>query len=248
MKITVWFFLVACLGFTQLSAETDTWYDRKDLVTTVRLEAGVALLDMRHLNDFLRNYRASSPLDIEPFSDSNFIFGVGLEASYKRLILGFNTYFTLTQVNEPGPFNLYQLKFFTYGGGIRTGWMLLPEKSFFNLIPAIEFGYSYINTTFPNPYIVEYEGASDPVMESYVINAGYYTANGTYFGTELTSRISFSQRFSLDFTARYRFVNYNQFHFESSKEVTYITGSSDRSNDQIVLSASLAFHFLQDDR
>ena len=162
-------------------------------------------------------------------------FNVG--AQYKQFMTWINFNFMITQTSERpaksmaaadtsgnlAAFPLYDARWFAYGADWMFGWKIFGENSFFNLIPAVGFGFNMINIHFTSNYVVTNLSSNEDV----IMRDRYYSSISSSFNAELEARLQFEQ-LSIGVYGGYRAVRYNELSVEGTN---LHTGANDTDND-----------------
>ncbi len=160
---------------------------------------------------------------------------------YKQLLVGVNANYTFTQmsvapatISERTETELWDTKFYTYSMGINVGWMLLSQKSMFNIIPSTSFGFTSVNITMPGKFSAYYTGSSSEFTKPYVYEKKYYTSFGRYALADLDLRLTLGQ-FSISTIGGYKVVRYDYVDMftETSSDGNTFTGFNGDSGAQL---------------
>ena len=124
------------------------------------------------------------------------------------------------------------------------GYELLPEASFFQLVPRVGLGFSSLNVQFPGHFSVAYI-SDDERLRPYYIDKQDYSSFGKTFQFELETRINFFSRLALSANLGYRFTSFDEFKLaEDLTGTEYWKGSfGDADVDHLFIGAKLTVIF-----
>ena len=179
---------------------------------------------------------------------------VNVGAQYKQFLTWFDINFMPTQTSErpsknytasseagdSEKFPLYDVSWFSYGADWMFGWKLFGENTFFNLIPAVGFGFNLINFHLASNFDVPSTDGS-----SYAhLRDRYYSTMATTVNSELEARLEFGQ-FGVGLYGGYRFVRYNELEVEGNTLET-ITYDTDNVGDTWFIGLRLTWTFMSE--
>ncbi|MGL1889566.1 MAG: hypothetical protein OCD76_23835 [Reichenbachiella sp.] len=174
---------------------------------------------------------------------------------YKQLNIGILANYSFTQTSvapaaksKPTERKLWDTKFYTYSMGLNVGWMLLGEKSMFNIIPYSSVGFIAINASMPGEFQYYNENNTSEYTKPLVYSNKYYTSFGRYVSADLDLRLTLGQ-FGISAIGGYKVVRYDQFiiHAEETSEgeiYSVLLGESDSNMDSWYLGIKLTFTML----
>ncbi len=202
----------------------------------------------------------NTPIDTGFFPDQERLFhynqfgpnvlGMNVEigAQYHQMVTWVDGFFMPTQVspvpdtvNPEVPSHLQSIKWFRYGFDWMFGYMLLPEKSFVNVIPSAGAGFSLLNMQFASEYDLSWTTPGDAVMASYPLGRRYYSTFGKNVTTQLEVRFNLGNGISVGAYGGARFTWYDRFSVETSTSQTYILNHSELSGNAIFFGGKLTY-------
>lgn len=188
------------------------------------------------------------------FDDYYLGLHVNFGAQYKQFQTWIDVNFMPTQISErksstysayddedgsKRDFPLYDVKWYTYGADWMFGWKILGEHTFFNVIPAVGFGFNLINIHFASDFDVD---------EGVTLRNRYYSTMATTVNSEIEARLEFDH-LAIGLYGGYRFVRYNELSVEGTDLLkTKISDydDTDNSGDTYFLGLRLTWIFHSD--
>jgi len=219
------------------------FYDKRDIKPFFSLKADYRLFNEDFIGDlnsmlFERNWRYyikdstgqvtnvddyvsdNTALGYGQFTTSTFGFHFEVGVQYHQLLTAVDVNYTLTQVSEkPSDFNavgfeMWDVKYNTYGADFKMGYMILPPDARINLIPWAGGGFSLLNVHFPSNYELLYIDAADEDMEPYSLQNKYYSTLAATMVAELELRLNLAGGVSVSGYGGGRYAAYDELEME----------------------------------
>lgn len=245
-------------GFISLGGDYRGMRDAfQNYVNNLAFVRGVHIV---HVDSVDREFAATKPNKYSEFNDYYLGLHVNFGAQYKQFQTWIDVNFMPTQISErPSEnytaqttddgdplamkFPLYDVKWYSYGADWMFGWKIFGEKTFFNLIPAVGFGFNLINIHFASNYEIRNMNND----ESITLRNRYYSTMATTVNSELEARLEFDH-LAVGLYGGYRFVRYNELSVEGMDLVNtkYIGDDTDNSGDTFFLGLRLTWIFHSD--
>lgn len=283
MKTKLTSFLLTTLLFSSINvsmALASGFYDKNLVRGFISIGGEYRSMGSEHMNyvngilfkgasTIINNTDTSTILDFDSQIDkyghfNGNVIGLNLNvgAEYKQLISWFNFHLIPTQVSKKpsnyGDFQnrLYDARWFSYGADWMFGWMLLHEKSIFNIIPSVGLGMSLLNIHFASNYALVDGNATYSITDDGKVSCNpedvitiadrYYSNFSSAFHAELEFRIKMDP-ISIGVYGGYRYVSYGPLSITSKDEtITYVLDNTDTdiSCDSWFIGARLTWTFL----
>lgn len=198
-------------------------------------------------------YEGDATKGYSDFNDYYIGLHVLFGAQYKQFQTWFDVNFLPTQISErpsakysatssegeSARFPLYDIKWYSYGADWMFGWKIFGEKSFFNLIPAVGFGFNLINFHFASDFDLD---------EGVTLRNRYYSTMATTVNSELEARLEFDH-LAIGIDLGYRFVRYNELQVEGSdilETKVNMHDNTDNTGDTFFIGLRLTWIFNSD--
>lgn len=188
-------------------------------------------------------YQAATFKGYSKFDDYYIGTHVNVGAQYRQFMTWFDINFMPFAYCEEGS-GKYDACWFNYGMDWMFGWKLLGENSVFNIIPAVGFGFNFLNIHFTDNYdVVGYGGKTGETFDASLgtsvgMENRYYTAFNPTINLELEARLEIDP-ISIGAYLGYRWIRWDELDIEGS---TY--GEHDVKGDTWFLGLRLTWTFL----
>lgn len=229
----------------------------QDYVNNLAFVKGVHVV---HVDSVDREFSANKSNRYSMFDDYYLGLHVNFGAQYKQFQTWIDVNFMPTQISErPSDsytaltvddgdplsmkFPLYDVKWYSYGADWMFGWKIFGENTFFNLIPAVGFGFNLINIHFASNYEIRSVNGN----ESVTLRNRYYSTMATTASSEIEARLEFDH-LAVGLYGGYRFVRYNELSVEGMELINtkYNGDDTDNSGDTYFLGLRLTWIFHSD--
>lgn len=169
-------------------------------------------------NDSSEQVFSGGKLNYKKFNDYYLGLHFNFGAQYKQFQTWIDVNFMPTQISErpssaysassedgsSQKFPLYDVKWYSYGADWMFGWKIFGENTFFNIIPAVGFGFNLINIHFASDFTLD---------DGTAMRNRYYSTMAATVNSELEARLEFDH-IAVGLYGGYRFVRYNEMSIE----------------------------------
>ena len=179
----------------------------------------------------------------EHFDDYYIGLHVEVGAQYHQFLTWFDINFMPTQVSDKpsdknsNGFDLYDVKWFSYGIDWMFGWKLFGENTVINLIPSVGIGFNLLNVHLGSNYSFKTDDG-----DTVKVRNRYYSVFSPTFNAQLELRFALDP-FSVGAYGGYRVIRFDEFDVEG-----YKLGDPDNNGDTWFIGAKLTWTFLSENQ